>query len=177
MKIGNEVARGARHGGGGAPAQMIRVKKSSRAIVGTNQSKLGNLWKHSGHPRLERGAPDCGIVPVPGFENHSRAPRPAALEVHLAAISDRDQTGKITGHGEWSGTLRCNLWRGLAFESSFTAHIEIFHEHLCGLAVGADGKGNAASADSVFALRLIRERIPVIVLHRESLVFWALHDC
>src|SRR6266403_1147795 len=100
MKIGNEVARGARHGDGGAPAQMIRVKKRSRAIIGTNPSELGNLWKHSGHPRLERGAPDCGIVPVPGFENHSRAARAAALEVHLAAVANRDQTGKITGHGE-----------------------------------------------------------------------------
>src|SRR5437867_4083929 len=66
---------------------------------------------------------------------------------------------------------------GNALENSFAAHIEIFHEHLCGLAVGADGKGNAASADSVFALRLISERIPIIVRHRESLVFWALHDC
>src|SRR6266403_883371 len=42
MKIGNEVARGARHGDGGAPAQMIRVKKSSRAIIGTNPSEPGN---------------------------------------------------------------------------------------------------------------------------------------
>jgi len=96
MKIRNEVARGARHGDSGAPAQMIRVKKSSRAIIGTDPSELGNLWKHSGHPKLERGAPDFGIVPVPGFENHSLAARAAALEVHLAAVADRDQTGKIT---------------------------------------------------------------------------------
>ncbi len=105
MKIGNEVARGARHGDRGAPAQMIRVKKSPWAIIGTNPGEPGNLWKHSGHPRLKRSAPDCGIVPVPGFENHSRAARPAALEVHLAAVADRDQTGKITGHGDWRAAL------------------------------------------------------------------------
>src|SRR6266481_21866 len=102
MKIGNDVARGARHGDGGALAQMIRVKKSSRAIIGTNPGELGNLWKHSGHPRLERVAPDFGIVPVPGFENHSRAARAAALEVHLASSTDRDQTGKIPSRGDWS---------------------------------------------------------------------------
>ena len=111
MKIGNEVARGARHRDRGAPAQMIRVKKSPRAIIGTNPGELGNLWKHSVLSRLKRSAPDFGIVPVPRLENHSRAARPAALEVHLAPISDRDQTGKITGHGDWSATLWCNLWR------------------------------------------------------------------
>src|SRR5947207_1043468 len=138
MKIGNEVARGARHGDGGAPAQMIRVKKSSRAILGTNPSELGNLWKHSGHSRLERSAPDCGIVPVPGFENHSRAARAAALEIYLAAISGSglDQTGKITGCRD----SRAALWCWLTLERSFTAHIEIFHEHLSGFAIGADGK-------------------------------------
>src|SRR6266487_2638117 len=111
MKIGNEIARGARHGDCGAPAQMIRVKKSSWAIIGTNPGEPGNLRKHSAHPRLKRCAPDCGIIPVSGLENHSRAARAAAIEVHLAAVADLDQTGKITGHGEWSGTLRCNLWR------------------------------------------------------------------
>src|SRR3989442_8554302 len=126
MKIGNDVTRGARHGDGGAPAQMIRVKKSSRAIIGTNPSEPGNLRKHSVLSGLKRSAPDCGIVPVPGFENHSRAARAAALEVHLAAISDLDQTGKIPSRGDWRAALRC--W--LTLESSFTAHIEIFHEHL-----------------------------------------------
>src|SRR5439155_5417930 len=111
MKIGNEVARGARHGDGGAPAQMIRVKKSSRAIIGTNSGELGNLRKHSVLSGLKRSAPDCGIVPVPGFENHSRAARAAALEVHLAAVADLDQTAKIPSPGDWSRTLRCNLWR------------------------------------------------------------------
>src|SRR5882724_3982030 len=111
MKIGNEVARGARHRDRGAPAQMIRVKKSPGAIIGTNPSKPGNLRKHSGLSRLKRGNPDCGIVSVPGFENHSRAARSAALEVHLAAISDLDQTGKFTGRREWSATLLCTLWR------------------------------------------------------------------
>src|SRR6266567_1743917 len=107
MKIGSEVACRTRHGDRGAPAQMIRVKKGSWAIIGANPRKPGNLWKHSGHPRLKRSAPNCGIVPVPGFENRSRAARPAALKVHLAAVADRDQTSKITGHGEWSGTLLC----------------------------------------------------------------------
>src|SRR6266516_1389115 len=111
MKIGNEIARGARHGDGGAPAQMIRVKKGSRAIIGTNPGELGNLWKHSGHPRLKWGAPDFGIIPIPGLENHSRAARPAALEVHLAAIADLDQTGKIPSRGDWRAALWCNLWR------------------------------------------------------------------
>src|SRR5436190_12617500 len=110
MKIGNEVTRGARHGDRSAPAQMIRVKKSSRAIIGTNPSELGNLWKHSGHPRLERGAPDFGVIPVSGLENHSRAAGATALKIHLTPTANLDQTGKITGHGEWSGTLRCNLW-------------------------------------------------------------------
>ena len=111
MKIGNEVARGARHGDGGAPAQMIRVKKTSRAIIGTNPSEPGNLRKHSVLSGLKRSAPDCGIVPVPGFENHSRAARAAALEIHLAAISNRDQTSKIPSRGHWRAALWCNLWR------------------------------------------------------------------
>src|SRR5437762_417970 len=111
MKIRSEVACRTRHGEGGAPAEMIRVKKSSRTIIGANPRKPGNLWKHSGHSRLERGAPDCGIVPVPGFENHNRAARAAALEIHLAAISDRDQTGKIPSRGDWRAALWCNLWR------------------------------------------------------------------
>src|SRR5437773_9533153 len=111
MKIGNEVARGARHREGSAPAQMIRVKKSSRAIIGTNPRKPGNLRKHSGHSRLKRSAPDFGIIPIPGLENHSRAARPAALEVHLAAIADLDQTGKIPSRGDWRAALWCNLWR------------------------------------------------------------------
>src|SRR5213596_135367 len=110
MKIGNEIVRGARHGDGGAPAQMIRVKKSSRAIIGTNPGELGNLWKHSGHPRLERGAPDCGIVPVPRFENHSRAARAAALEVHLAAIADWTRPAKSPVVG--TGALLCGATCG-----------------------------------------------------------------
>jgi hypothetical protein len=38
------------------------------------------------------------------------------------------------------------------------------------------GKGDAASANSVFALRLIRERVAIIVFHWEGLVFRALHN-
>src|SRR5438094_8148255 len=125
MKIGNEVARGARHGDCGAPAQMIRVKKSSRAIIGANPREPGNLRKHSAHPRLKRGAPDCGIVPVPGFENHSRAARPAALEVHLAAVADLDQTDKITGCRDWRAALWFTLCRLLSFVRSFYALTQI----------------------------------------------------
>src|SRR6266481_444597 len=83
MKLGNEIACSTRHPDRSAPAQMIRVKKSSRAIIGANPSKLGNLRKRSANSRLKRGAPDFGIIPVPGLENHSRAARAAALEEHL----------------------------------------------------------------------------------------------
>src|SRR5437773_12557821 len=63
-----------------------------------------------------------------------------------------------------------------ALESSFAAHTEILYEHVCRLAIGADGKGDAARANSVFALRLIRECVAIIVLHWKSLVFRAFHD-
>src|SRR5947209_9950408 len=105
MKIGNEIARRARHRDWGAPTQMIRVKKGARTIIGANPSKLGNLRKHSAHSRLKRGAPDFGIIPVPGLENHRRATRSAALEVHLAPIADFNETSKITGGGDGSATL------------------------------------------------------------------------
>src|SRR6266403_4576043 len=118
MKIGNEVARGARHGDGGASAQMIRVKKRARAIIGANPRKLGNLRKHSAHSGLEWSAPDFGIIPVPGLEDHRRATRAAALEVHLAPISDRDQTGKITGCRGCKAALSA-FWQRFAFGLSF----------------------------------------------------------
>src|SRR5438552_9696842 len=95
MKIGNEIACSARHRDCGAPTQMIRVKKSSRAVIGANPREPGNLQKHSAHPRLRWGAPDFGIISVPGLENHRRAARSAALEVHLAPIADFDETDKI----------------------------------------------------------------------------------
>src|SRR6478672_3694864 len=96
MKIGNQIARGTRHRDWVTAAQMIRVEKGARTIIGANPRKLGNLRKHSAHSRLERGAPDFGIIPVPGLENHSRAACSAALDVHLAPVADLDQTGKIT---------------------------------------------------------------------------------
>src|SRR5207249_6830047 len=95
----------------GTPAQMTRVKKSSRAVIGTNPRKFGNLWNHSAHSGLKGGAPNFGIIPVPGLENHGGTTRATALEIHLAPIADLDQTGKITGSGDWGATLRCNLWR------------------------------------------------------------------
>src|SRR5260370_25316717 len=102
MKIGNEIARGTRHRNWVTPAQMVRVKQGARTIIGANPRKLGNLRKHSAHSRLERGAPDVGIIPVPGLENHRRAARSAALEVHLAPIADFYETSKITGGGDGS---------------------------------------------------------------------------
>src|SRR5437870_10767662 len=105
MKVGNEIARGARHGDRCAATQMIRVKKSSRTVIGANPRELGNLRKHSAHSRLKRAAPDFGVIPVPGLENHRRTARSAALEVHLAPIADFDETSKITGGGDGSATL------------------------------------------------------------------------
>src|SRR5712691_12372299 len=101
MNIGNEIARSARHRDCGAPTQMIRVKKGARAVIGANPRELGNLRKHSAHSKLKRSAPDFGIIPVTGLENHRRATRSAALEIHLAPIADLDETGKITGRGGW----------------------------------------------------------------------------
>src|SRR5439155_15199503 len=66
---------------------------------------------------------------------------------------------------------------GNALENSFAAHVEIFHKHRCRFAIRADGKGDSASANSVFALRLIGERVAIIVFHWEGLVFRALHNC
>src|SRR5436309_13433229 len=84
MKTGNEIARSARHGHRGTPAQMTRVKKSSRAVIGTNPRKFGNLWNHSAHSGLKGGAPNFGIIPVPGLENHGGTTRATALDIHLA---------------------------------------------------------------------------------------------
>jgi hypothetical protein len=95
MKIGNDIARDTRHRDLGAPAQMIRVTSSSRTIIGANPRKLGNLRKHSAHSRLKRGAPVVGTIPVPGLENHSRAARSAALEEHLAPITDVNQFARV----------------------------------------------------------------------------------
>jgi len=77
--------------------------------------------------------------------------------------------------GTWSFRRRLFLIRS-AFESSFAAHIEMFHENLVGLAIGCDGKGNAASASSVLVLCLVGECVAVVMLHREGLVRRTLHD-
>ena len=55
-----------------------------------------------------------------------------------------------------------------SFESSFAVHIKIFHGNLVGFAIGSDGKGNAASANSVLARSLVGEYVAVVMLHRES---------
>ena len=57
MKIGNNIARGARHSNWGAPTQMIRVKQGARTVISANPRKLGNLRKHSALSRLKRSAP------------------------------------------------------------------------------------------------------------------------
>ncbi len=49
-------------------------------------------------------------------------------------------------------------------------------EHLCCYRIRADGKGDAAPADSIFALCLVRECVPIIVFHWERLVLRTLHD-
>src|SRR5439155_2646679 len=40
MKIGNNIARGARHSNWGAPTQMIRVKQGARTVISANPRKL-----------------------------------------------------------------------------------------------------------------------------------------
>ena len=71
MKIGNEVACGARHGDGRAPAQMVRIEKSARTVIGANPRELGNLRKDGALSGLKLRAPNIGIIPVTGLENHS----------------------------------------------------------------------------------------------------------
>jgi hypothetical protein len=75
---------------------MICVKKSARTVIGANPRKLGDLGKDGALSRLKLSAPNVGIIPVTGLENHRRATRTAALEIHLPPIADLDQTGKIT---------------------------------------------------------------------------------
>src|SRR6266516_2590531 len=85
----------------------------------------------------------------------------------------RKRNSTIRQQGE-RAVLLLLIWNAL--ESSFAAHIEIFHDNLCRFAIGADGKSDAASANSVFVLRLIGERVAIIVFHWEGLVFRALHN-
>src|SRR6266513_6008745 len=85
----------------------------------------------------------------------------------------RKRNSTIRQQGE-RAVLLLLIWNAL--ESSFAAHIEIFHDNLCRFAIRADGKGDAASANSVFVLRLIGERIAIIVVHWEGLVFRALYN-
>src|SRR5262245_23664318 len=106
MKIGNEVARGARHGHGRAPTQVIRIEKRSRTVVGTNPRELGNLRKNGAHSRLKLGAPNVCIISVTRFENHRRAARATALQIYLPPSADVDETAKITGRG---GDCRATL--------------------------------------------------------------------
>src|SRR6266481_3019731 len=81
---------------------MIRVKKSSRAVIGANPRELSNLRKHSAHSRLKRGAPDVGIIPVSGLENHGRAAGATTHKIHLTPTAYLDEAGKITGRGDSS---------------------------------------------------------------------------
>src|ERR1700756_5307192 len=95
MKIGNEITSRARHVHGRAPAQMIRIEKRSRPVISANPRELGYLRKNRLHSRFNLSAPNLGLIPVTGLENHRRAARAAALEIHLAPIADFDETGKI----------------------------------------------------------------------------------
>jgi hypothetical protein len=113
MKIGNEIPCGARHGDGRAPAQMIRIEKRSRPVIGANPRELGNLRKNAAHSRLKFGAPNVSIISVTRLKNHRRAARAIALEIHLAPIANVDEIGKISGRGDWSVTPRYVFWRRL----------------------------------------------------------------
>ena len=62
---------------------------------------------------------------------------------------------------------------GLALASKLSSFIS--REHMCRFAIRANGKGDTARADSVFALCLVRERVPIIVLHWERLILRTLH--
>jgi hypothetical protein len=99
MKIGNEVARRARHREWCAPAQVIRIKRSSRAVVSANTREPGNLRKNSAHSRFKFGAPNIGVISITGLENHRRAARATALEIHLAPGADVYEIGKIVRGG------------------------------------------------------------------------------
>src|SRR6266545_2494255 len=68
-------------------------------------------------------------------------------------------------------TRRRNMRRQLFFsplKGSFAAHVEIFHDDLCRLAIRANGKCDAASADGILALRLIGKRVAIVVFHDEG---------
>src|SRR6266516_3180423 len=96
MKIGDEVACRARHGDGRAPTQMMRIEKRSRPIIRADPGEPGDLRKHSTHSSLKWGAPDFGIIPVPGLQNHCRTAGATALEIHFASTAGINETGKIT---------------------------------------------------------------------------------
>src|SRR5882724_851437 len=105
MKIGNQVACRARHRHRRAPAQMVRIEKSARTVIGANPRELRNLRKDGAISGLKLRAPNVGIIPVARLENHRRTARATALEIHLAPSPDVDETGKIAGRGDWSTTL------------------------------------------------------------------------
>src|SRR6476661_6771214 len=105
MEIGNEISCRARHGDGRAPAQMICVKKCSRPVIGANPREPGNLRKNGAHSRLKFGTPNLGIISVTRLENHRRATRATALEIHLPPSADVDETGEIVRGWCWRGTL------------------------------------------------------------------------
>jgi hypothetical protein len=90
---------------------MIFIKKSSRAVIGANPRKPGNLRKNGGHLRLKLGAPNIGVISITGFENHRRAARATALAIHFAPSTDLDETSKIAGREGWNVTRRYIFWR------------------------------------------------------------------
>src|SRR6266481_7957247 len=100
MKIGNQVACRARHRHRRAPAQMVRIEKSARTVIGANPRELRNLRKDGAFSRLKLRAPNVGIISITRFENYRRAARAPALEIHFAPSADVDKTAKITRRGD-----------------------------------------------------------------------------
>ena len=61
-------------------------------------------------------------------------------------------------------------------QNSFAVLVEIFYHHLCGLAVGADRKSDAAYTDSILTSSLVGECVAVVVFHREGEFLRTLHN-
>src|SRR6476469_642995 len=99
VKIGHEVACGARHRGGRAPAQMICIEKRARTVIGANPRELGNLRENGIHSGLKLRTPNVAIISVTRLENHRRAAGASALEIHLASSADVYEIGKIVRGG------------------------------------------------------------------------------
>ena len=56
-------------------------------------------------------------------------------------------------------------------------HIEIFHDYLCRLAIGTDGKRDAAFADRVLTCCFVSKDVAIVMFHGERHFFRTLHNC